>query len=63
MTIDLPERECAMFNVLYNAGFFDIANGSAEVSFDQAGNIGSIVIHRKVYKRFDKPVVLVKTVL
>lgn len=40
------------FEVLLNAGAFDIKNGSAEVHFDHLGRIAAVKRHEITYKLF-----------
>lgn len=54
------------FELLLTAGVFDVRNGSAEVHFNNNGDIASIDIHAKVFRRESipqPPVVIMKSVL
>lgn len=62
MLIDLPDHELAMFNILFNAGVFTIANGSAELHFNSNGDLAAIDIHKKVFRK-GETVVLIKNVV
>lgn len=76
MLVELNERDAALFKLfmqhyeqftlLVDNRVFDLRNGHAEIHFDPQGEIASIDLHAKVFKRVKLPsatVVKVKSVL
>lgn len=51
MLIDLEPQHIALFKILYDAGVFQLRNGSADIHFNNDGNIAAIELHQKVYRR------------
>lgn len=49
--VDLPVREVVLFNVLWEAGVFNIKNGSALLNFDSEGTLTQIETKVISFKR------------
>lgn len=56
MTIDLPDDVASMLNTLYEAGVFEIKNGSATLHFDASGTLYEIDGDIKLYRK-GKPII------
>lgn len=62
----LFQRNYQKFALLVEHQVFDVKNGSAELHFDRKGDIASIDLHAKVYRRGSvliEPIAIVKQVL
>lgn len=57
----LFQRHYEEFALLVDNRVFEVCNGSAEIHFDPRGEIASIDLHAKVFKRIKIPQVTVDT--
>ena len=49
--MEMSDREVVAFLLMKKVGIFNLSNGSAEIHFNPQGEVASIELHAKVFRR------------